>query len=96
MISIREFDEAADLKAVEDMERSCDVGPSTSGNTSNNKKKNSGVSLYVDQLGDPLCRVRHSPEHIMLVDLPILLPSFILFLRPQTVLHVSQNSCSGF
>lgn len=53
-----------DLKAVEEMEQSCDVGPTSS--SSKTKKKNR-VLLSVDLLGDPLCRVRHVPDHIMLV-----------------------------
>uniref|UniRef100_A0A0E0ACM1 N-acetyltransferase domain-containing protein n=1 Tax=Oryza glumipatula TaxID=40148 RepID=A0A0E0ACM1_9ORYZ len=31
------------------------------------KKKKAGMSLCVEQIGDPLARVRHAPEHVMLV-----------------------------
>nr|CAD1831949.1 unnamed protein product [Ananas comosus var. bracteatus] len=76
MIRVRELDMERDLAAVEELERQCEVGSSTTAvdtagdkNTKrkkNNKKKKS-ISLYVDQLGDPMSRVRHAPEHIMLV-----------------------------
>jgi hypothetical protein len=31
------------------------------------KKKKKGMSLSVELVGDPLARVRHAPEHVMLV-----------------------------
>lgn len=31
------------------------------------KRKKKGMSLCVEQVGDPLARVRHAPEHVMLV-----------------------------
>ncbi|XP_040381126.1 probable N-acetyltransferase HLS1 [Oryza brachyantha] len=31
------------------------------------KKEKTGMSLCVEQIGDPLARVRHAPEHVMLV-----------------------------
>lgn len=70
MIRVRELVLEKDLKAVEDMERRCEVGPSA--DTANaaakkTKKKKRSVSLYVDLLGDPLSRVRHAPEHVMMV-----------------------------
>lgn len=82
MIRVREFDMEKDLKAVEEMERRCDVGPATSPSpseasaaknnnkkkkTNSNKNKSNTMSLYVELLGDPLCRVRHTPHHVMLV-----------------------------
>lgn len=30
-------------------------------------KKKRGMSLYVEQIGDPFARVRHSPDHVILV-----------------------------
>lgn len=35
--------------------------------TTKRKKKKKGMSLSVEQVGDPLARVRHAPEHVMLV-----------------------------
>ncbi|CAL9749038.1 unnamed protein product [Musa acuminata subsp. burmannicoides] len=67
MIRVREFDVEKDLKAVEEMESRCEVGPTDAGAGSNKKKKKRSMSLYVDLLGDPLCRVRHAPDHVMLV-----------------------------
>ncbi|KAK9163689.1 hypothetical protein Syun_004591 [Stephania yunnanensis] len=52
---VREYDPERDRLGVEDVERRCEVGPSGS------------VSLYTDLLGDPICRVRHSPAFLMLV-----------------------------
>ncbi|XP_072963576.1 acetyl transferase GW6a-like [Typha angustifolia] len=81
MIRVREFDMERDLAAVEELERRCEVGPTTAASdataaaadTQNKKKKKKNkknkraISLYVDQLGDPLSRVRHAPEYVMLV-----------------------------
>jgi hypothetical protein len=55
LIHIREFDPEKDVEKVEDLERRCEVGASGS------------VALYTDLLGDPVCRIRHSPAYIMLV-----------------------------
>ncbi|GFZ18820.1 acyl-CoA N-acyltransferases (NAT) superfamily protein [Actinidia rufa] len=52
---VREFDEANDTAAVEEVERLCEVGPTGK------------LSLFTDLLGDPICRVRHSPAFLMLV-----------------------------
>ncbi|KAL3722285.1 hypothetical protein ACJRO7_034633 [Eucalyptus globulus] len=52
---VREFDPNKDCKEVEEVERRCEVGPA--GKT----------SLFTDLLGDPICRVRHSPPYLMLV-----------------------------
>ncbi|KAG0460948.1 hypothetical protein HPP92_021245 [Vanilla planifolia] len=54
-VMIREYDAQKDLASVEEVERTCEVGPSGT------------VSLIIDLLGDPLCRVRHSPAFHMLV-----------------------------
>lgn len=58
MINIREFDPRMDRESVESVERMCEVGPSGK------------ISLFTDLLGDPLCRIRHSPSYLMLVLLP--------------------------
>ncbi|CAL1380844.1 unnamed protein product [Linum trigynum] len=54
-VVIREYDPARDGEGVEQVERRCEVGPS--GKT----------SVFTDLLGDPICRVRHSPAFLMLV-----------------------------
>ncbi|KAM3363408.1 putative N-acetyltransferase HLS1 [Capsicum galapagoense] len=54
-IVVREFDAKKDSKEVEQVERSCEVGPGGK------------LSLFTDLLGDPICRVRHSPAYLMLV-----------------------------
>ncbi|CAN6196680.1 unnamed protein product [Urochloa humidicola] len=57
-VSVREFDADSDRDraAVERLERACEVGPS-----------GGKLCLFTDLLGDPLCRVRHSPPYLMLV-----------------------------
>ncbi|KAJ8765693.1 hypothetical protein K2173_014815 [Erythroxylum novogranatense] len=55
MIVVREFDPKKDRVGVEEVERRCEVGPSGK------------LSLFTDLLGDPICRVRHSPAFLMLV-----------------------------
>ncbi|XP_042431303.1 probable N-acetyltransferase HLS1 isoform X1 [Zingiber officinale] len=55
-VVIREYDASRDRKGAEAVERLCDVGTSSG-----------GMSLFTDLLGDPLCRVRHSPPFLMLV-----------------------------
>ncbi|OMP01857.1 hypothetical protein COLO4_11556 [Corchorus olitorius] len=54
-IVVREFDPSKDLTSVEEVEKRCEVGPSGK------------LSLFTDLLGDPICRVRHSPAFLMLV-----------------------------
>ncbi|XP_061338951.1 probable N-acetyltransferase HLS1 [Gastrolobium bilobum] len=54
-VVVREFDPIKDRKRVEAVERICEVGPSGK------------LSLFTDMLGDPICRVRHSPAFLMLV-----------------------------
>ncbi|KAJ8567335.1 hypothetical protein K7X08_019543 [Anisodus acutangulus] len=54
-IVVREFDAKKDCKEVVEVERRCEVGPSGK------------LSLFTDLLGDPICRVRHSPAYLMLV-----------------------------
>ena len=57
-VAVREFDDR-DRAAVERLERACEVGPS-----------GGKLCLFTDLLGDPLCRVRHSPAYLMLVRPP--------------------------
>ncbi|TQD99753.1 hypothetical protein C1H46_014605 [Malus baccata] len=52
---IRSYDGMVDRGRVEDLERRCEVGPSER------------VFLFTDTLGDPICRIRNSPMHKMLV-----------------------------
>jgi len=82
MIRVREFDVERDLRAVEELERLCQVGLSgdqgsdpvadhdgggAEKTTKSSKKKKKGMSLYVEQIGDPFARVRHAPDNVMLV-----------------------------
>uniref|UniRef100_A0A0D9WUV8 N-acetyltransferase domain-containing protein n=1 Tax=Leersia perrieri TaxID=77586 RepID=A0A0D9WUV8_9ORYZ len=55
-VVVREFDGGRDRAGVEQVERACEVGPS-----------GTKLSLFTDLLGDPLCRIRHSPSSLMLV-----------------------------
>ncbi|CAH8263182.1 unnamed protein product [Arabidopsis lyrata] len=55
VVEVREYDPSRDLATVEDVERRCEVGPTGK------------LSLFTDLLGDPICRVRHSPSYLMLV-----------------------------
>lgn len=64
VVVIREYEAERDRMGVEAVERRCEVGPS-----------GGGMSLFTDLLGDPLCRVRHSPPFLMLVRTPL----FIFF-----------------
>ncbi|OIW10923.1 hypothetical protein TanjilG_27869 [Lupinus angustifolius] len=54
-VVVREFNPNKDRRRVEEVERICEVGPSGK------------LSLFTDLLGDPICRVRHSPAFLMLV-----------------------------
>lgn len=54
-VVVREYDPNRDRARVEDVERRCEVGPSGK------------LSILTDLLGDPICRVRHSPAFLMLV-----------------------------
>lgn len=54
-VHVRRFKENSDLNQVEALERRCEAGQAGSS------------SLFVDFLGDPLCRVRHLPTYAMLV-----------------------------
>ncbi|OMO85695.1 hypothetical protein CCACVL1_10039 [Corchorus capsularis] len=55
LVVVREYDEEKDKEGVEEMERLCDIG------------EGGKPSIVADLLGDPICRVRHFPSHIMLV-----------------------------
>ncbi|KAM3297700.1 hypothetical protein ACQJBY_039569 [Aegilops geniculata] len=65
-VTVRELDVERDLPAVEELERRCEVGLSGD-QADGKKKKRKSMSLCVEQIGDPLARVRHAPEHVMLV-----------------------------
>ncbi|GJM90387.1 hypothetical protein PR202_ga06664 [Eleusine coracana subsp. coracana] len=72
MIRVREFDVGRDLRAVGELERRCQVGMSGDQNPDDNggarkKKTKKGMSLYVEQIGDPFSRIRHAPDHVILV-----------------------------
>jgi hypothetical protein len=70
VVRVREFDMERDLAAVEHLEGRCQVGLSgddTAGNNGKDGCKKKGMSLLVEQVGDPLARVRHAPDHTMLV-----------------------------
>ncbi|QHO10419.1 hypothetical protein HN51_068389 [Arachis hypogaea] len=54
-VVMREYDPNRDRERVEEVERICEVGPSGK------------LSIFTDLLGDPICRVRHSPSFLMLV-----------------------------
>ncbi|KAL2528353.1 putative N-acetyltransferase HLS1 [Forsythia ovata] len=55
VVVVREFDAEKDVREVEEVERNCEVGPSGK------------LTLFTHLLGDPICRVRHSPLYLMLV-----------------------------
>ncbi|KAG6783210.1 hypothetical protein POTOM_012654 [Populus tomentosa] len=52
---VREYDEGRDKVAVEEMEKRCEIG------------QRGKPSLVTDLMGDPICRIRHFPSHVMLV-----------------------------
>ena len=51
-------DDARDRAGVEEVERACEVRCMSGGGK---------MCLFTDLLGDPLCRIRHSPDSLMLV-----------------------------
>ncbi|KVD98069.1 Acyl-CoA N-acyltransferase [Cynara cardunculus var. scolymus] len=55
VVVIREYKEETDKAAVEALESRCDF------------RQRRKPSLVTNLLGDPLCRVRHFPLHVMLV-----------------------------
>lgn len=54
-IRIRNFDRQRDTARVVDLESRCEVGPRES------------FFLFTDTMGDPMCRIRNSPQYKMLV-----------------------------
>lgn len=60
VVVIREYDgnREGERESVEEVERMCEVGPS-----------DAKLSLFTHLLGDPICRVRHSPPFLMLVSI---------------------------
>ncbi|OIV89187.1 hypothetical protein TanjilG_25173 [Lupinus angustifolius] len=55
IVVIREYDEERHKVALEKMEKLCEVG------------QRGKPSLVTDLMGDPICRIRHFPLHVMLV-----------------------------
>lgn len=61
LVVVREYDEEHDKVAVEEIERRCEIG------------QRGKPTLVTDLMGDPVCRVRHFPSHIVLVNVyPVL------------------------
>uniref|UniRef100_A0A0E0LE27 N-acetyltransferase domain-containing protein n=1 Tax=Oryza punctata TaxID=4537 RepID=A0A0E0LE27_ORYPU len=58
---------SGDMAAVHDHADDDDGATKEKNKTKTKKKKKTGMSLCVEQIGDPLARVRHAPEHVMLV-----------------------------
>lgn len=58
-VAVREYDDVRDRGDVEEVERECEVGSSGGGGGE--------MCLFTDLLGDPLCRIRNSPDYLMLV-----------------------------
>lgn len=56
-ILVREFDEDRDIEMVGKLERNCEVV----------SKMEVSNSINMTAIGDPLCRVRFYPLHVMLV-----------------------------
>jgi len=75
-VVVREYDEGRDKVAVEEMEKRCEIGP------------RGKPSLVTDLMGDPICRIRLFPSHVMLVSScsSILISSTSFFL---SILHLS-------
>jgi hypothetical protein len=73
VVVVREFDSKKDVVGVEDVERRCEVGPSGK------------LSVFTDLLCDPICRVRHSPAFIMLVNIQKCFVVFPIFRNPPSL-----------
>jgi hypothetical protein len=56
VVVIRQYDPSKDREGTEAVDRDCEVGPAAR-----------GMSLHADLLGDPVARIRHSPDYLMLV-----------------------------
>lgn len=65
-VVVREYEGERDKAGVERMEMRCEVTGQRPG-SDNKKKKKEEAFLVTDLLGDPLCRVRSFPLHVMLV-----------------------------
>lgn len=61
LVMVREYNEEKDKEAVEEMERQCEIG------------QQGKSTLVTDLMGDPMCRIRHSSLHIMLVKFYVLI-----------------------
>jgi len=75
-VIIREFDGERDLERIEKLERDLEIG------------SRRGFSIFSNMMGDPLCRVRLYPNHIMLVGVVsfVFLPS--LLFSPYQIVHL--------
>lgn len=72
VVVVREYEEERDKAGVERLEMRCEVtgqrsGPDNKKKAKRMKKKKKKAILVTDLLGDPLCRVRSFPLHVMLV-----------------------------
>lgn len=65
VVVVREYEEERDKAGVERMEMRCEVTGQRTG--TDNKRKKKKAFMVTDLLGDPLCRVRSFPLHVMLV-----------------------------
>uniref|UniRef100_J3NE59 N-acetyltransferase domain-containing protein n=2 Tax=Oryza brachyantha TaxID=4533 RepID=J3NE59_ORYBR len=54
-VLVREYDRERDMEAIEKLERSCEIGTGK------------GFSIVTNMMGDPLCRIRLFPLHVMMV-----------------------------
>lgn len=54
-VLIREFSEDTDIEVVGKLERDCEI------------ESKKGVSIFTSMMGDPFCRIRFYPLHVMLV-----------------------------
>ncbi|THU65243.1 hypothetical protein C4D60_Mb05t01600 [Musa balbisiana] len=79
VVAIREYHAERDREGAEAVERMCEVGHS-----------GGAMSLFTDLLGDPLCRVRHSPPFLMLVRIPPLFPSHSFRSSPRFCVNVAE------
>lgn len=59
LVVVREYNEESDKFAVEEVERRCET------------VQRGKPTLVTDLMGDPVCRVRHFPTHIVLVTLEL-------------------------
>jgi hypothetical protein len=66
IILVRPYEKETDLWQVEALERRCAAGLAGGGGSSSSSPSSSST-LFVDLLGDPVCRVRHLPVYTMLV-----------------------------